>query len=311
MLWPVDNRSLDDIATSQYGLVAREQLLAQLSVDQIEARIGARHLIPVRPAVYRLVGAPTSWEQRLLAVCLSSGAVGSHRSAARVWGIAGIPGIRLEVSVPVGRRVRLDGVRAHRSTLLRSDFVTVERGIPVTTVARTLVDLSAVTSDERVRLAVDDALRHDLVSLAELTRCFESLAGRGRRRVARFRQVLEARQPGYDPGDSELEARVARWLVAGGLPAPVAQHPVRGHDHRYRLDLAYPDLQIAIELDGWSAHGTRSAFDHDRARGNDLELAGWTLLRFTSASTRDGVVGTVRSAREAATSRTLVTRTPS
>ncbi len=78
-------------------------------------------------------------------------------------------------------------------------------------------------------------------------------------------------------------------------------------DHRYRIDLAYPDLRIAIELDGWAVHGTRGAFDHDRARGNELALAGWTLLRFTSSSTWIEVVRTVEAARTAALSRTLLT----
>lgn len=135
------------------------------------------------------------------------------------------------------------------------------------------------------------------------------MAGRGRRRVAHFRPVLDARQPGYSPGDNDLEARVQRWLVSADLPRPVAQLPVLVGDRRYRLDLAFPDLRIAIELDGWEAHGSRRAFDRDRARGNDLELAGWTLLRFTSSSTQADVVRTVQAARAAPPHRTLFTRT--
>ena len=99
-----------------------------------------------------------------------------------------------------------------------------------------------------------------------------------------------------------------RWLTAAGLPAPVPQLPVLVGDRRYRLDLAYPEQRIAIELDGWAAHRSRRAFDLDRARGNDLELASWTLLRFTSSSTRADVVRTVGAAR---TSRTLRAATPS
>lgn len=307
---PVNSPSLDDIATSQHGLVTREHLLASLTTDQIEARLSQRRLFPEFPGVYRLEGAPRSWEQRLLAACLSSGAVASHRSAARLWGLAGVPALRLEVTVPLGRRVRLQGVRAHRSTLLLPEFLSIHRGIPVTTVARTLIDLSAVAADLSVANAIDAALRDDLVTLPELIRCFDAMAGRGRRRVAHFRPLLASRQEGDEPGDSDLEARVARWLVAAGLPQPVCQHPVLTNGHRYRVDLAYPDLGIAIELDGWGAHGSRGAFDHDRARGNDLELAGWTLLRFTSATSRHDVVRTVRAAR-AAPHRSLVTGTPS
>ncbi len=181
----------------------------------------------------------------------------------------------------------------------------------MTTPARTLVDLSAVAPDETVARAVDCALRGGLVTITELRTCFEALAGRGRPRIAHFRPILDSRQPGYSPGDSDLEARVRRWLIAAGLPPPVSQHTVLIGHNRYRIDLAYPDLMIAIELDGWAIHGTRGAFDHDRARGNDLALAGWTLLRFTSSSTQIGIVRTVEAARAAASRRTLCIPTPS
>ncbi|HEX2192882.1 MAG TPA: DUF559 domain-containing protein [Acidimicrobiales bacterium] len=245
---------------------------------------------------------PESWEQQLLAVCLAGNAVASHRAAARLWGLDGVAALRLEVTTPLGRPVRLPGVRAHRSNRLNSEFLTVNRGIPVTTPARTVVDLSAVTTEATLEKAVDGALRDRLVTVAELRACFDALAGRGRRRVAHFRPILDAREPGYSPGDSELERRVRQWLTAAGLPRPVPQFAVLVGDRKYRIDLAYPEQRVAIELDGWAAHGTRRAFDLDRERGNDLELAGWTLLRFTSSSTRADVVRTVRAV---CTSRTL------
>lgn len=299
---------LDALAASQHGLITRAQALSSLSTKQVEGRVSRGVLVPVRPGVYRFQGVPESWEQRLLAACLASDGVASHRAAARVWGLDGIAALRLEVTVPLGQVVRLPGVRAHRSNRLGPEFLTTHRGIPVTTPARTLVDLSAVTPPPTLEKAVDGALRDGLVTIAALRACFDALAGRGRRRVAHFRPVLDARQPGYSPGDSDLETSVARWLTAAGLPPPVPQFPVLLGSRRYRLDLAYPELRIAIELDGWAAHGSRRAFDHDRARGNDLELGGWTLLRFTSSSSRADVVRTVHAALS---TRTLFTATPS
>jgi very-short-patch-repair endonuclease len=242
---------------------------------------------------------------RLLAVCLTADAVASHRAAARVWGLDGVASLRPEITVPLGRVVRLPGVRAHRSNRLGPEFVTVHRAIPVTTPARTLVDLSAVSPAPTVEKAFDAALRNGLVTVAGVRACFDSLAGRGRRRVAHFRPVLEAREPGHSPGDSDLEVQVRRWLKKARLPTPVAQFPVLLSDRRCRIDLAYPELRIAIELDGWATHGSRRAFDQDRARGNGLELAGWTLLRFTSSSTRRDVVRTVQAALDGAGDRTL------
>jgi very-short-patch-repair endonuclease len=297
---------LDLLAESQYGLITHEQAVGRLPRDQLRSWVRRRLLVPVRPGVYRFQGVPESWEQQLLAVCLATDAVASHRAAARLWSLEGVAALRLEVTTPSGRPVRLPGVRAHRSNRLGPEFLTVHRGIPVTTPARTLVDLSAVAPAPTVEKAVDGALRDGLVTVASLRTCFDAVAGRGRRRVAHFRPVLDARQPGYSPGDSALEVRVQRWLTAAGLPPPALQFRVRIGDRRYRLDLAYPDLRIAVELDGWAAHSTRRAFDHDRARGNDLELEGWTLLRFTSSSSRTDVVRTVQAARAAASaSRTL------
>jgi very-short-patch-repair endonuclease len=77
--------------------------------------------------------------------------------------------------------------------------------------------------------------------------------------------------------------RFARAIVDGGLPEPVLQHPVSVGNCRYRIDLAYPEFKIAIEIDGWEYHSSRSAFDDDRSRANDLVVAGWQVLRFTSS----------------------------
>jgi len=101
----------------------------------------------------------------------------------------------------------------------------------------------------------------------------------------RIAAVLRRRLTGYEPGDSDLEVRFARAMVAGGLPEPVQQYRVNAGTRRCRIDLAYPELKLAIEIDGWEHHRTRSAFDDDRVRANDLVVAGWNVLRFTSTMT--------------------------
>jgi very-short-patch-repair endonuclease len=79
--------------------------------------------------------------------------------------------------------------------------------------------------------------------------------------------------------------RVLRAIVGAGLHEPVQQHGLQLPNRRCRIDLAYPDVKPAIEVDGFGPHATRSAFDRDRARANDLTTAGWTILRATSSST--------------------------
>ena len=115
-----------------------------------------------------------------------------------------------------------------------------------------------------------------------------------------MREILAARAPGFHPGESAPELRISRALVAAGLPAPVHQCPFRIGKRTVRADLAYPDAGIVIEYDGWDFHSTRTAFDSDRARANELEILGLTVLRFTSKSSDAQVVATVRAALDRA-----------
>lgn len=115
-----------------------------------------------------------------------------------------------------------------------------------------------------------------------------------------MRDILEHRMPGYEPGDSPPERRIADLLVRAGLPAPVLQHRVRIGSRLARIDLCYPDLKIAIEYDSWDFHAGRRAFDDDRARANELVVLGFLVLRFTSKSSEDQIVATVEAARHRA-----------
>ena len=155
--------------------------------------------------------------------------------------------------------------------------------LPVTTAARTLIDLGSVVDDDTLERALESALRDDRTSLRQLHRRLEALSRRGRPGLARVRRVL-GRRVGGGPSDSELETRFVRLLRRARMPLPVRQHEVRlGGRLLARADLAYPEARLLIELDGWSAHGTRAAFHADRRRQNSMVMAGWTLLRFTWA----------------------------
>lgn len=143
---------------------------------------------------------------------------------------------------------------------------------------------------------LDEGLRRRLVRLERLRSCAARLYKSPGRRPSVISDLLAARVPGYEPGDSDLETRVLRLLVACGLPSPVQQHRVRLGGRTFKIDLAYPAFKLAIELDGWEFHRTRSAFDEDRARANALVLDGWTLVRFTSRSTDAEIVACVTAA---------------
>jgi very-short-patch-repair endonuclease len=280
----------------QQGLVTRAQLRPSLTDHQIDGAVERRRLEVVFPGVYRVGGAPTTLEQRILAACLAGGATAraSFECAASLWEIDGFRPGAVVITVDRARRVRLPGVIVHQSTV--PDHVTLRSGIPAASVARTLCDLTAAVHDNRVERAVDDCLRRRLVTLPELHLAYESLAGRGRRRSTVMRSILDWRGPEHQPGESPGEVRLVQLLRGAGLPRPAQQHEVRANGRTLRIDLAYPDAHIAIEFDGWTYHSSRHAFDNDRARANELEVLGWTVLRFTTKSSDLVVVQTVRAA---------------
>jgi len=261
-----------------------QALAAGYSLRQVQHRRESGCWDQVHAGVYRVAGAPSSWDQRLRAACLAAGAgaVASHRSAARLWGLdeRGCPAI--ELSVCAGRYHRLDGVVVHRSSDLGPTSTTRRIGIPVTTPIRTLVDLGAVERPRCVERALDLALSRRLVTLAALHSALDLVARRGRRGAGILRSLLDERSGSDGLAESVLEARMLRLCRSQGLAEPVCQHPVlKGGRLVGRIDFAYPGDLVAIEVDGYESHASLGAFRHDRSRQNELVEMGWTVLRFT------------------------------
>lgn len=246
-----------------------------------------------------MAGVPESWEQQLLAACLAAGPEvrTSFRSAAALYEFEGFARDRLEITHFGARPSPMAGVVIHETDVFDIGHVGRIGGIPVTSAARTLCDLTAVTNQPWiVERAVDEALRRKIVRLDDIADVAERLAGRGRHRCTVMREILDRRHPGYDPGESHPERRIADLLVRAGLPEPTMQHPVAIGGKRYRIDLCYPEHRIAIEFDSWQFHSGRRAFDEDRARANDLVLLGFVVLHFTSKSSDQTIVDTVSAA---------------
>src|SRR5262249_22742716 len=158
-----------------------------------------------------------------------------------LWNLAGFwEQPQSEITTPSRRRTRLRDVIVHDSEILDGIHVDRRRRVPVTSVARTLCDLTACCSPNQVGRALDDALRRKLTSLRRVGAVFDDLATRGRRRSTVMRELLAERGPAFHPGGSDPELRMMRVLVSGGLPSPVQQYRVRVEGHNYRLDAAYP-----------------------------------------------------------------------
>ncbi|MGV1047425.1 MAG: DUF559 domain-containing protein [Solirubrobacterales bacterium] len=180
------------------------------------------------------------------------------------------------MTAPTTSRAR-GAIRRH-SAALPADEVTVEDGIPVTTVPRTLFDLAATSSVDVVEYALRESeyLRHyDPLSLQDLIDRYP-----GRRGVAKARACL-ARHRERPKGRvrSPLEERFVPFLRRHRLPLPQLNAWIDLGANRFQVDCLWPPQRQIVELDGWEGHGTRHAFREDRARDRRLRVAGYAVTR--------------------------------
>jgi very-short-patch-repair endonuclease len=283
-----DERRIYQLTATQHGVATRAQLHdIGITDGQIRSGLAKGRLERMHRGAYRVGGTRTTPQQRALGACLAvDGLVAaSHRSAAGLWGIE-LEGADLtEISVATSRSARLapgPSVLVHRSVDLTCDQVIRRAGVPVTDPMRTLVDLGAVVRATVVEDALDDLVGRKVVTVRGVRSRLERLAARGRSGGGVLREVLDRRTVAeLTMSRSRLEALLRRLCRDAGLPDPVFQHPVRLGGRNRRIDFAFPELMIAIEVDGYESHSRYDVFEDDRVRGNDLELAGWTVLRFT------------------------------
>lgn len=188
----------------------------------------------------------------------------------------------------------------HRSRRLDGRDVTVVDGLSVTTPERTIIDLAGVLSSSRLARVLDGALADRIVSLPRLRSAFSRLGGRGRKGTRNLRSLLAARSAGTVALESELERRFEALVLGAGLPQPRRQVEVSRHGARVgRVDFAWPDVGVLVEVDGRRGHQQLVDFERDRRRDADAIRAGWFPLRFTwqqVVSDPDSVVDAVSSA---------------
>ena len=215
-----------------------------------------------------------------MAAVLASGpdAVLSHWSAAALWMIR--PNSRSAIEVTSPRKSRSwDGIRRHHKAL-PADEITVEEGIPVTTVPRTIFDLAATEPEDTIRSMLREAeyrRLYDRLSLRDLVDRYPK-----RRGVRKVRAALERLKD--EPAGrkrSPLEERFAPFLRRHRLPLPRFNDWILVGGKRYQVDCHWPGTHEIVELDGWEGHRTRTAFREDRTRDRILRVAGYSVTRIT------------------------------
>lgn len=275
------------MAARQHGVIARRQLLeAGLGEDAIQHRLIARRLHLLHRGVYAVGHALVACEGRWLAAVLASGegAVLSHWSAAALWGIR--PNSRGTIDVTTPRKSRSwEGIRRHHKPV-PADEITVEEGISVTTVPRTILDLAATEPIDLVESLLREAERRELRDALSLRDLIDRYPGcRGVHRVRLVLEHLEASPPGRRRRG--LEERFASFLRRHRLPLPRFNDWILVGDKRFCVDCHWPSSAQIVELDGWEGHRTRSAFHSDRSRDRTLSVAGYSVTRLTWAQLDD------------------------
>ncbi|GAC1362693.1 MAG: hypothetical protein NVSMB32_03350 [Actinomycetota bacterium] len=274
------DRAIALVAAKQHGAFTRAQALRNgASQSTILRRVDLGVWERLYKGVYRLEGAPATPYQALSAARLTGGpgSVVSHRGAGRLLGLP-IPGLDLEISVPHGRRVAAPSVIVHRTRQLEWVDRSSVQGIPVTAVARTLVDLASVLEPGELGAAVDHVLAHRLVPRDHIEARLSALRARPCG-PGNLGAVLLDRPGGSRGMQSDFERDLFAALKTAGVPLPIPQYRILLDDGRWRfIDFAYPDVLLAIEADSFIWHASLDAWSGDRIRNGELITVGWRVL---------------------------------
>lgn len=275
------DRLIGGLAARQWGVVSRAQLLdAGLSSTMVRARVRSGRLIRLHRGVYAVGHERLRREGRWLAAVLAvgPGAVLSHRDAAGLHGLRPANHARVEVTT-VANREDEPGIEVHRVRSLDAQDITTVSGIPTTTVARTLVDLASMRlPHDHLTKAIKEAERQRTFDLRAVRAAMARTRGRtGPGHRALRAAIEECAAFEHHHTRSPLEDAFLRFVRSNGLSLPSTNALVEG----FQVDAVWRTQRVAVELDGWTDHQTRRAFETDRARDAVLTANGWRVVRFT------------------------------
>ena len=267
------------VAEAQHGVVHFDQLRhAGLGVGAINSRVRAGRLHRLYRGVFAVGHRHLSRHGRWIAAVLALGedALLSHVSAAALWGIRPSTASAIHVTLPTGAgRPHRAGIVVHRSRALRQEDIARHDAIPVTSVARTLLDIAGVLTRGPLERAVERSLQ---LRLFDLHATNAIIATNPRRRGATTLAGIVATIHDEPPlTRSELEALMRDLCAAHAIPPPEVNAIVEGEE----VDFLWRAQRLVVETDGHETHGTRAAFERDRAKDARLTMLGYRVVRFT------------------------------
>lgn len=270
--------ALARLAARQHGVVADWQLMPLgFGRDAIDYRVAIHRLHAIHRGVYAVGHTKLSVRGRWMGAVLACGpaAALSHRDGGALWRIRRDSRFLIDVTAPGRSRHARPGIAIHRPRRFEPDECTTVDGIPVTTVARTLIDLAAVVPYGQLVRAWDEAVRLRVFDFDDLVRVRSRFkARRGLRHVDLL--IAQAR-PLPPMTRSELEVLALELFRAAGFPEPAVN--VYLPEAQAEVDFLFRDQRVVVEVDGGAYHRTDRQRDEDNARDARLQLAGYTVIR--------------------------------
>lgn len=291
----MDTQRLFNISDQQNGTISRQQLLDRVGVSASTVLRCTKdgRLVAVATGVYRVGGAPDSFEARCSAATLFGDGVGfvSGASAARLYGLRRMNSELVDFTVPDGFRtaspswMKVKTTNWYESDEHRDEFA---GGIVVAAPLRMLFGLARAFGQQRFEKAADDAWQLGLITPREALEFLQANRASGKNGVIRVERWLVRALEQSAPSESYLERDLIAELERIGLPAPIRQHSlVLGTGERIRLDAAWPEIRLAVE----PGHSWFHRFDGGQERDHRRDAAcgelGWQVLRMNEKMLKD------------------------
>jgi very-short-patch-repair endonuclease len=268
-------RALAEWAQRQQGVVSARQLRELgYSTSTVSDGVKRGRLHPIHRGVYAVGHTSLTWDGHCMAAVLArAGSVASHKTAAWIWELRRWRPETIHLTAPTRQRAKRDFV-VHFARLAPEDRAVVE-GIPVTSVARTMLDLAPEESTRNLHRMMDRAEARKTFDRRRFDRLLARAGGHPGR--VKLRHALGTFKPEHAVLRSDVERRFRDLVLAAGLPTPQTNVFVEG----YELDAYWEAEGFAVEIDVYATHGSRLSFEEDRERADDLLLAGIELIRVT------------------------------
>jgi hypothetical protein len=284
----------DAFLSTHHGVISTDRLLALGCPSRTLANLvsdGA--LVMMMPGVFRSAQWPCNHDQILAAVCARNlAAMIAFTTAGQEWNLRRMVDPLVHALVPHGCSPEMEGVIVHRCRRIDPvDIVQRPDGIRLTSPPRTLFDSADMIGADATASVLEQLLNEKRVTFGTISDTVQRLYHPNRPGAITMLSVIRSRPAWRSALQSDLEVKVLQEISAQGLPAPVAQFPVRlpGRDRDISIDFAWPSVRLAVEVDHPAWHAGAADSHADKGRDRKLTTIGWASARITDIDVTGGL----------------------